>query len=217
MVWRRRRRVWLCRWSMWTCLQKTYGTTTLIAQQYAKLSHKTRRQLCHAAGAVIVFTGLFLEKEIGGSFTTAAYSPETNSVKTTNPNLNKWRNLTTLSRCQRSCPSNVQYSCQDNGCHTPFIACCAPFFPFWGIFAPFRIFLRAHRNPSCLHRNQSRTQRNQSRTPQSIVRTTQSIAHNSIHRAHRNQSRTPQPIAHNAINRAYNAIVRTTKSICITR
>jgi hypothetical protein len=36
-----------------------------------------------------VFTGLFLEKTIGGCLTTAAYAPETNSVKTTNPNLNK--------------------------------------------------------------------------------------------------------------------------------
>ena len=48
-----------------------------------KISHPSRHR------SVIVFTGLFLEKTIGGCLTTAAYVPETNSVKTTNPNLNK--------------------------------------------------------------------------------------------------------------------------------
>ena len=48
-----------------------------------KISHPSRHR------SVIVFTSLFLEKTIGGCLTTAAYVPETNSVKTTNPNLNK--------------------------------------------------------------------------------------------------------------------------------
>ena len=46
-----------------------------------KISHPSRHRI------VIVFTEI--KKVIGGSLTTAAYTPETNSVKTTNPNLNK--------------------------------------------------------------------------------------------------------------------------------
>jgi hypothetical protein len=46
-----------------------------------KISYPSRHRI------VIVFTDI--NKVIGGSLPTAAYTPETNSVKTTNPNLNK--------------------------------------------------------------------------------------------------------------------------------
>ena len=46
-------------------------------------------QLIHMKVIGIIEDKLVSEKTIGGSFTTAAYVPETNSVKTTNPNLNK--------------------------------------------------------------------------------------------------------------------------------
>jgi hypothetical protein len=51
----------------------------------------TCRRFCHADGAVIVFITEPINKELGGSFTAAAYPlTETGSViKTTNPNLNK--------------------------------------------------------------------------------------------------------------------------------
>jgi hypothetical protein len=46
-----------------------------------KISHPSRHR------SVIVFTEI--KKRTSGSLTTAARLPETNSVKTTNPNLNK--------------------------------------------------------------------------------------------------------------------------------
>ena len=80
-----RRGVLLGRGSLLT--DDTNSATLTIAMQYAKslISPTTlpRRGSSHS------FYRLVSEKTIGGSFTTAAYVPETNSVKTTNPNLNK--------------------------------------------------------------------------------------------------------------------------------
>ena len=58
---------------------------TIDAEHLRPTLHKTSHPSRHRS--VIVFTDI--KKVIGGSFTTAAYTPETNSVKTTNPNLNK--------------------------------------------------------------------------------------------------------------------------------
>ena len=49
-----------------------------------------------------VFTGLFLGKTIGGCLTTAAYAPETNSVKTT-----LWSVAKHLIQTTNVCPSRT--------------------------------------------------------------------------------------------------------------
>ena len=58
---------------------------TMEAKHQRHIPHKTSHPSRHRI--VIVFTEI--EKERAGVFATAARLPETNSVKTTNPNLNK--------------------------------------------------------------------------------------------------------------------------------